>query len=319
MASQKRIAAFSPETARDIIAEIERLRLGNFETQRGSKKPIQPPTNYIYVRNDSGEAIPAFACMQATGTVEYGGQNYVTVDKPADGDTTSGGYLFNFDREIGTDDADKYGIATAGPFFKVKSSSPSSAAGTRYAPQSGSWSVAEDTSGLICIAGPDDIGGDVMRAFLYGAGSSGAIIEFTILEDDYAESGSGECADASAGVESITASVTSRPCGVDRVPFEDDDGNVTVHDRAAGGFLEGRSAADVSGKGGFAALLESESGYNCEWVVIWMNWFVEIQVVTDVIISGTGITIERKNVKVWSECDLPPEVIEGTDCEAVSY
>ena len=53
----------------------------------------------------------------------------------------------------------------------------------------------------------------------------------------------------------------------------------------------------------------------CYWLIIWMDMFDEIQVVSDVVIGTRGITIERKQVDIWRECDLPDEWIEGNTCE----
>jgi hypothetical protein len=176
------------------------------------------------------------------------------------------------------------------------------------------------------------------------SGGAGSIIEFVIEPDESSSSLSGTASGSSASSSSagddeacanrnndapasVRAKVVRRPCGVSRVEQEDDDGYVEVVDSAAGQFLSERQSADIVGKPGFATLLTSSGGGeggggsgsgsvdNCEWVITWIDWHVEKQFVTDVIIAGMSISLERANAKVWSYCSLPTETINGTDCE----
>lgn len=117
---------------------------------------------------------------------------------------------------------------------------------------------------------------------------------------------------------SAIAKVVSRPCGVSRVPGEDEDGNVTVVD-STGRFLGGREQDSWLGKEGFAVRVydveESDEYDDCYWMIIWIDWFESIELVSDVVIGGNGITISRKEVEVWRHCSLEDEEIEGEDCE----
>lgn len=117
---------------------------------------------------------------------------------------------------------------------------------------------------------------------------------------------------------SAIANVISRPCGVSVVSGEID-GKVRVVD-STGSFLGGRPTDSWLGKEGFAVYVNDdddigsdESG--CYWMIIWIDWFEERQVVTDVVIGGTGITISREKHEIWRYCVLDDETIEGADCD----
>lgn len=156
------IGGYSPETARMILDVVKYLKASGFviDASRGNAQTLQP-TEYIYVRNDSGEEIPPFACMQTTGTVESGGQNYITVDKPADVSGEAGWYLFNGQSPI---PEDEYGIAFDGPVVRMLTDGSSAiTSGELWSPDVGEWAVTEGD--LFIAIGADDIETDVMRAW----------------------------------------------------------------------------------------------------------------------------------------------------------
>ena len=146
--------------------------------------------------------------------------------------------------------------------------------------------------------------------------ASGGVILWQ-ADENYAAEDSDLCAEQSGGgITQLRVKVTRRPCGVSRVFGEDDNGYIDVFDDSAGGFLDGRSAADISGVGGFAMLMgPPPGGYDCQWVITWINWFQERQFVQDWYISGMDIVEEKVNAKVWDWCQLPDEITPGTDCE----
>jgi hypothetical protein len=168
-----------------------------------------------------------------------------------------------------------------------------------------------------------------------GGGGSGSIIEFEILDESSSSSSEGsgdpgesmDCSERAYDAPAFTrATVIERPCGVSRVPGEVD-GVVTVHDTEAGKFLEDREAGALAGKRGFAVRMTGEdlgstsgsSGSSgdddgCRWVIIWINWFRWLRVQTDTIYGEDEITNKYSNIKVWDECKLPDEVIQGADC-----
>lgn len=129
------------------------------------------------------------------------------------------------------------------------------------------------------------------------------------------------------------AKVLRRPCGVSKV-FGEEDGYVYVVDDG-GDFFKDRGDDEINGKKGFATLLAPEdessaaggdggsgsgsasesSMAECEWVITWINFFREKQVLQDWYVSGTSIVEELINIHVWNDCRLDDEITEGVDCE----
>lgn len=161
----KQVGVYDPATAKMVLEVVRYLRQSGYVITRPGRgdQNIAPPTP-IYVRNDSGEAIPPFACMQTTGTVEAGGQNYITVDKPADTDGASGAYLFNGVAEI---EIDGYGVAHDGPVVRMLTDGSSVSSGQQWSPAVGEWAV-EPGAGPFIAIGADDIGTNVMRGRIGG-------------------------------------------------------------------------------------------------------------------------------------------------------
>jgi len=150
---------------------------------------------------------------------------------------------------------------------------------------------------------------------------------------------------------SIIGRITQYPCNVTEVPGEicvkeNDEGQWEVDSESAdsddcrgyiqiqdpmGAFLNNRFAKDLRGRRGVAMYVwnyqpngpcgddpnyyDSHSNPNCYWMIIWMDMFEEIDLVSDVIIGTKSITIEKKKVDVWNYCDLDPHRIEGATCE----
>lgn len=167
MASDKQVGAFTPSTAKIIADVVRYLRANGFIVDRGRASSFIPPTGPVHVKNTSGEEIPAYACMQAVGTLEKGGQNYVEVNKPADVDGASGWYLFN---GIAPIEADGFGIGHDGPFVRMLTDGSSVNAGDKWQPTVGAWTI-ELGGELFIAAGDDDIETNVMRGFIVGVGA----------------------------------------------------------------------------------------------------------------------------------------------------
>jgi hypothetical protein len=158
------------------------------------------------------------------------------------------------------------------------------------------------------------------RWYILGSGggstSTGSTILFEIAtESGVSEAASNDC-DAKLGdaLATYRARVTWRPCGVTRVPDEDDDGFVDVID-PLGSFLDGRENSEVQGKTGVAVYLVEDGGYNCQWVITWIDWFREIQVIHDIIHTEEEIRFKVKRIKTWDDCDLDDIVIPLIDCQ----
>lgn len=111
-----------------------------------------------------------------------------------------------------------------------------------------------------------------------------------------------------AGAHSVT--VTKYLCGKSSPASLEVAGHITVYDDL--GLLTNRDSRDLPGRTGIAVLMAGSLA--CQWVIVYIDFHRIIQVVTDIIFTETGLTIERKNVSVWDDCDLPDEIIEGADC-----
>lgn len=171
------LGAFKKETAETILAVVRYLKESGFViAPPGRGQQFIPPQAPIYVRNDSGADIPPFACMQTTGTVDSGGQNYVKVNKPVDDTGTAGKYLFN---SIAPIETGGYGIAHDGPLVRMLTDGSTITCGDSWQPDVGQWAVKTGGS-LFTAAGADDIGTDIMRAFVGSSGDGMGRIEFTI-------------------------------------------------------------------------------------------------------------------------------------------
>jgi len=163
---------FSVDDATEILAVVRAIQasgllkdLGPRNAKKGTVRTAETP---IYFRNDSGEEVPRYACMQVTGTVESGGQNYCTIDKPADTDACSGEYIFNGHEVVpapsGSDA--QYGTAQSGRLARAIKASGTSTAGERWDPVVGEWTIEKADRGRFIMAGDDDIATSVARVFI---------------------------------------------------------------------------------------------------------------------------------------------------------
>jgi len=163
------LAGFSRDNAKLILDVVRYLRAnGLIGPPPGRRQQTFPPQAPIYVRNDSGVEIPAFACLQTTGTVEASGQNYITVDQPADTTGAAGGYLFNGQAPI---EIGGYGIAHDGPVVRMICSD-TIASGDALIPIVNDWEV-ELGAGPFVAIGEDDIETDCIRGFVAMGGGGG--------------------------------------------------------------------------------------------------------------------------------------------------
>ena len=161
-----RVGAYSPETAKAILDMFKYLQASGFI--------INPPDRTIadtyqlapiYIRNDSGEEIPRFACLQVTGSVELNGQNYIKVVQPVDVTGAAGWYLFNGFAAV---EIGGYGIAHDGPLVRMLTSGAAVVCGDRWRPTISQWYVTPSTSGIFSAVGEDDIDTNVMRGLIMG-------------------------------------------------------------------------------------------------------------------------------------------------------
>ena len=76
----------------------------------------------------------------------------------------------------------------------------------------------------------------------------------------------------------------------------DANGNVEVG--LSGFFPRGERRAEVLGKQGVAVLIQPEDDYECIWVITWIDWFREVQVITNVIVTATAIKFGKERAGV---------------------
>lgn len=176
----QRIGVYDPDTARLVLETVRYLRAAGFVVKPPtSGSPLQQPAEEIYIRNDSGVEIPAWGCVQTSGTVEAGGQNYITVTKPVDAVGTAGWYLFNGQAPIADGD---YGVAHDGPLVRMLTDGTSVSCGDMWQPVVGQFTVTDGGS-LFTAVGDDDIGANVMRAFCYRGVVGVRFYRYTLNED----------------------------------------------------------------------------------------------------------------------------------------
>jgi len=172
------LGGYKKETAEMILEVVRYLKDSGYVIERPSRgqQLLMPPDTPIYIRNDADVEIPAFGCVQTTGAVDYGGQNYITVAKPVDNDGTAGKYLFNSRAPIAVGE---YGIAYAGPLVRVLTDGSSVVCGDQWQPVVNSFLLSLGGT-MITAVGADDIAPDCMRAFVNLGGGGGGKIFFEV-------------------------------------------------------------------------------------------------------------------------------------------
>jgi hypothetical protein len=163
------------------------------------------------------------------------------------------------------------------------------------------------------------------------------VIEFEVVESDSSDSASSSSSSSSSDddacgddspIEGLRGKVIAVSCGATMPADADENGVVDLVDKI--GLLDGKTIDELVGRRGFATRMvdlepeeeehpesgsASSSGKNeCYWSIVSINGFVVVSVISDIVFGEESITVKRKNIKVWDECKLPDEVIDGTDC-----
>ena len=162
----KQVGVYTPETARHVLDVLRQLKTQGFQPKAGVQSPANPnQAQPLYFRNDSGEEMPSYGCMQIVGTVELEGQNYLLADKPRDTTGNAGPFLWN--KSVAVEDAG-FGVANAGVHVVTRyDSGLTIAAGLHLGPQVDSWEM--DRGTLVNACGTTALlpsGGVVARGFL---------------------------------------------------------------------------------------------------------------------------------------------------------
>ena len=158
------VAVYSPDDAAFVLRVARKLQsLGVVSGEGDRGVGLFAPSTPVYVRNDSGEAVPAFACMQVTGTAEVSGQNYLTIDKPADAFGIVGGYIFNGPESI---EIDGFGNVYPTSTVRALTDGTTVTSGDAWMPEAGAWAIQKATCNTLHAIGPDDIDTNIGRFFI---------------------------------------------------------------------------------------------------------------------------------------------------------
>jgi hypothetical protein len=174
-----RIGVTSPERLKLVLDVVDYLKSSGFViTPPGRGGQTVTPQTPIFVRNDSSEEIPAFGCLQISGSVDVAGQNYIRIVKPTG---TTGQYLFNGIAPVA---AGGYGVAHDGPVCRALTDGSTITLGDYWEPEASSWAVTPGGA-LIKAIGSDNIEPDVMRGLIKtDVASDEAIIDIRVSGAD---------------------------------------------------------------------------------------------------------------------------------------
>jgi hypothetical protein len=310
------IGGFTPSQARETWDVVKLLRSsGLLRNLSKVSLPDDPGLAQVLVKNESGEAIPAFACMEILGTEVVDDRTFLKVTKPT---KTDGKYIFNHDREIEED-----GLGMALPWGVVRMLGDDPGEPTEHGATVGAWTVQEEAGGPFVVYGADAYGTGIVKGRITGGGSGNLqIIQFTLTEDYYgAEEVPEMCIDREPNEGALSGRVGQKACGSGAVYGADEDGIVDLTDPL--GITQNRDYRDLVNRTGIAVLMASDEEYNyepiCQWVIVYIDFHRQVDVVSDIIFGEQSITIERKRITVWDDCKLPDEVIEGEICEEAYY
>ncbi len=144
------------------------------------RRPIEDVSPHrVKVKNDSGEVIPAFACMRITGVEDIGEQTCIKVEKPT---STDGEFLFNSHfaiavpttGELGVGWAYRHGVVT---MLGDEPTEP----GAAFGPIVGSWEIEEGGDKFV-VFGRHDFSERALVGRFNGGSGGGHTIWF-VIED----------------------------------------------------------------------------------------------------------------------------------------
>jgi hypothetical protein len=255
------IGVFTPEQARALWQDYqERKQLpAQLQKKFPQRRPIDEPSPHrvFVINSDPYEAIPAFACMQITGTDQYLQRTVITVEKPT---TLDGEYLFNSPYAIEGGAAGwayRFGVV-------VMLGQPPSEPNVSYQPIVDSWEI-EEGGGPFTIFGeykitPESTTAALIGRFAGGGFGGGHTIWFTIEEV--------LCPETDYVAETtlvVTATWYNRSCtGIP--PGAEYGGEYYVYDLC--NYLYGLTPADLVGTTGRASYMYPLTGA-CEprWII----------------------------------------------------
>ena len=242
-------AVFTVEDARIILETVRQVRASGILQQSARRAAIESQRG-LYFTNVSGEEIPAWACMQITGTEEIGGQNFLQADQPADNDGSAGWFVFNGPFPVADGNE---GYAQVGPVYRGYKSSGTVTGGDKWQPVASQWYIEQDNAGIFICAGADDIDDDVLKVFQPSGSGGGSSQSFFITPSG----GIAACTESSGAY--TPGSATCDQAEWDGTDIEDNGTNATVYnisDQAIAGSVlikaakvDGIWVVDVAGCG----------------------------------------------------------------------
>jgi len=143
------IGTFTPKQAKEILDTIRLLKTSGILRQKTENPRLDDPLVYpVSIKNDSGEEIPPFACMQITNTTIEGVRTVLDVIKP---DTLEGKYIFNHRTPI---ESGGFGVSLPWDVVRMKGNTTAEA-NKDYAPVVGQWYVEKKDGGPFVVYGDD--------------------------------------------------------------------------------------------------------------------------------------------------------------------
>jgi hypothetical protein len=153
--SLEEIGAFSTADARRVWQATLAMER---RSKAASPSDYMPESEPITFRNDSGETIPAYACVQLFSTADESDRNIFVAKKPVNTTTANvDQFVFNNEFEVAID---AYGTAQSGPVFRATKTG-SIASGVRVGPVNSSWKI--DRGAFWTNLGTDDVQTDCVR------------------------------------------------------------------------------------------------------------------------------------------------------------
>lgn len=157
-----RFGFLSPENARLVLEAARVLRNSGWTLPGQVPTPPRDVQTNLIAHNDSGSTIPAWACMQVTGTEDLGPITMLVVDQPADTDGTAGGFVFNGPNEI---EADQDGAIQRGNIVRAYKNAGTVSGGQKWRPTVNQWYLTQDDAGQFTACGDDQVDDDVFKIF----------------------------------------------------------------------------------------------------------------------------------------------------------
>ena len=177
--ANREIGSFTPEQTRIIWDEVNRaMAAASLKNKKTPRVTDDYGAHRVLFKNETGEEIPAFACIEVFGMVEENERTFVRVRKVS---TICGEYVFNSQFAV---DPDGFGWAYAFGLIRMRGTASAFTACKRYGPTVGSWDVSEKP-GPFLVYGEDNTTEGALRGRIVGDHCKAKVIQF-----DYTSGGS---------------------------------------------------------------------------------------------------------------------------------